>query len=1143
MPNQKAEKIELKLPPFLSLSHGEFTIDDTMSKLEENNAPFINERLQPLYKREIAETKPVIYDKNGNQYKIENSFFTKNGVNLFRVASKKFVREDVSDTFSGYLSYDIDENDKVAYSTFDYSTNRVSITYDGITRVSNPLFNEGTIIEARTKIIDGDPYTIVVYKDEGNNLFFMISDFDVSYFDYKSITWKASRIRRGSTNTYSTFTVTDINQEYPLIQIAKVYDNVIGISFVNEYSSVMTSLETAYSTWFLYQGTLYELGNSLIPSNTTIPKQVTTTTQVYFHVHVTRQATIARGDCILVNNKWHDYTGQVVGEELDFPEGYVPALTGSATIDDVTYTTGTWRRYDAISAVLCVTNDNTINYTFKVNGITAPTEIPNQVVLVNSNYFNTEYAKIEKMEIVWQSETTEIPISYLERNYLIERTSTTLQTVSYLAYPNVVLDNGNMYTMFRFIAATSSWANSLSAGNYIVESGKVSGVSLASSVLTYTITSLEEVAITSNYNNVRSNSYSVGQNFFQSTVKLNNSASPTPEALQAGTATDEAKNNQRFLEYTNSNCYNLSYFPGTNRLSDRNYYDSENNTGPGEDLAVFTSIGGRCQLSNSPFNALYNTFISGISTIQGISYSESNEQMGTLLTEWQSVDGDSYIAVNSHSVIYRDKNNKIWKISIVDAEPELMTVFDDTFILINTTSFWNSFDTKSNKKFHYATDYNDRAVAGEKSVPSDLTSYKDAYVRMRISAINAAFRSIPRYQVCSEILKVNTVLRCSTNFQSYNCECPEDRDTQGIDVYFSDRGNSTLPRYRFTIYPYGYTHIDVVAKNSDLIGTSYVSNDNVLISPNIFTKFINGAGNNDMVKEGWTNYALTYYQDRPFFLYSTGTELDEVQHFFVIQGQFYAIINDKIYSVIYTNGVITELEAIVDIRDFVFIGNTPSIAFFWSPSYRAFYSFHGDANMEFLFPGNKFSEIKEDYCFYDEATQTIYASTDRGLLVFGPKNTYLLYDITNVKNIQFTNDHITHIITDGTIYDFCFYPRDGFASNNVKLETEFMGIGNTTSTTIDRWSITIQTEDITKESWIKVGVRSITDVTVKSEEKIIPIKPSDWDKWSKCVLVNFNPQLIKGQGIRLYLETPDSVCHIVGHIMNNGGSTLSRHTA
>ena len=97
MPNQKAEKIELKLPPFLSLSHGEFTIDDTMSKLEENNAPFINERLQPLYRREITETKPVIYDKNGNQYKIENSFFTKNGVNLFRVASKKFVREDVSE--------------------------------------------------------------------------------------------------------------------------------------------------------------------------------------------------------------------------------------------------------------------------------------------------------------------------------------------------------------------------------------------------------------------------------------------------------------------------------------------------------------------------------------------------------------------------------------------------------------------------------------------------------------------------------------------------------------------------------------------------------------------------------------------------------------------------------------------------------------------------------------------------------------------------------------------------------------------------------------------------------------------------------------------------------------------------------------
>lgn len=1139
MPNQKAEKIELKLPPFLSLSHGEFTIDDTMSKLEENNSPFINERLQPLYKREVAETNPVVYDKSGNQYKIENNFFTKNGVNLFRVANKKFIREDVSDTFRNYLAYDIDENDNIASVTFDYSTNRVSITYNDTTKVSSPLFNEGTIIEARLKIIDDTPYTVVVYKDEGNNLLFMFSDF--TNFEYNSITWKSARIRNNSTAAYTVYSSSDVAQEYPLVQIAKVKDDTIGISFVNEYSSVMASTDVAFSTWFYYNNHLYELGNNLVAPNTTIPKRVTTTTQVYFHTHVTRSYAVTRGDCILMNSKWYDYTNQVVGELLDFPEGYVPQLTGSTEIDGVTYTTGIWRRYDALSAVQCSTNNNTIHYTFKVNDIEAPSLTPNQVVLVNGNYFSVEYPKLEKMEIVWQNETTEIPLSYLDRNYLIERTSTTLQTVSYLAYPNVVLDNGNMYTIFRFIAATSSWDNPLSAGNYIVESGRVTDLSLAGSVLTYTITSLEEVEIQSTHNNVRSNSYSVGQNFFQSTVKLNNSAAPTPEQLQNGSASDDAKNNQRFVEYTNSNCYDLSYYPGTNRLSDKNYYDMENNIGPSEDLAVFTSIGGRAQLNDTHFNVLYNTFISGVSAVQGISYSENNEQMGTLLTEWQSVDGDSYIVSNSHCVIYRDKNNKIWKISVVNDAPELYSLFDDTFIVINTTTFWNSYDTKANKKFHYATDYNDRAVAGVKSIPPLIAGYKDAFVRLRISAINAAFHSVPRYQVCSELLKMNTTIRCAASFQSYNCECPEDRDTQGIDVYYSDKGNSTLPKYRFTIYPYGYTHIDVVAKNSDLIGTSYIQNDNVLITPNIFTKYINGAGNNDMVREGWTCYALTYYQGRPFFLYDVSTELDDVQHFFVLQGQYYCVIDNKIYSAIYTDGVISELEAIIDIKGFEFIGNTPAIAFFWSPSYRAFYSFTGDANLAFLFPGNKFSEIKQDYCFYDESTQTIYANTDRGLLVFGPKNTYLLYDITDVKNIQFTEDHIIHIITNDKIYDFCFYPRDGFVSNNVKLETEFMGIGNTTSTTIDRWSITIQTEDITKESWIKIGVRSITDVTVKSEEKIIQIKPNDWDKWSKCALINYNPQLIKGQGIRLYVETPDSICHIVGHIMNGGGSTLSKH--
>lgn len=186
------------------------------------------------------------------------------------------------------------------------------------------------------------------------------------------------------------------------------------------------------------------------------------------------------------------------------------------------------------------------------------------------------------------------------------------------------------------------------------------------------------------------------------------------------------------------------------------------------------------------------------------------------------------------------------------------------------------------------------------------------------------------------------------------------------------------------------------------------------------------------------------------------------------------------------------------------------------------------------------------YSWYDPNTQSIFFATNRGLLVLGPKNTFLLEDFHDVKSIQFTEvDNITHIIhkKDGkeVTTEFAYYPAEGFVSNNVKLETSFYGTENMTSTTIDKWNITLQTNDITKASWIKVGVRSLTDITVKNEEKTFEIKPTDWDKWSKCTLITYNPSLIKGQGIRLYLETPESVAVVTPHVMTNNGGTLSNH--
>ena len=49
-----------------------------------------------------------------------------------------------------------------------------------------------------------------------------------------------------------------------------------------------------------------------------------------------------------------------------------------------------------------------------------------------------------------------------------------------------------------------------------------------------------------------------------------------------------------------------------------------------------------------------------------------------------------------------------------------------------------------------------------------------------------------------------------------------------------------------------------------------------------------------------------------------------------------------------------------------------------------------------------------------------------------------------------------------------------------------------------------------------------------------------YDKWSNSVLIQFSPKLIKGKGIRLYIETPLSIQSITPHFSDVGASTTAR---
>jgi hypothetical protein len=141
---------------------------------------------------------------------------------------------------------------------------------------------------------------------------------------------------------------------------------------------------------------------------------------------------------------------------------------------------------------------------------------------------------------------------------------------------------------------------------------------------------------------------------------------------------------------------------------------------------------------------------------------------------------------------------------------------------------------------------------------------------------------------------------------------------------------------------------------------------------------------------------------------------------------------------------------------------------------------------------------------------------------------------------MFSSDNVTHIEDNGKDYSMVYYATDDYEVNNIILESSFYGTGATESTSIDRWNITLYDLEGTHPSGeVKVSVRSLTDITVKSEDKTIKITPDMWDKWSNSILITYNPKLIKGQGIRIYVNSPFIIQSITAHVMDNGTGTLS----
>ena len=725
------------------------------------------------------------------------------------------------------------------------------------------------------------------------------------------------------------------------------------------------------------------------------------------------------------------------------------------------------------------------------------------------------------------------------------------------AVPCVVLDNGNIYTMTDFYQSSTSLITTkrwmlLSSDDFEIQTDSVGRNYIKYNNIT------AAVNLSDDDWTIRSASIICNQNLFCQTFKFTRD-SITPADLTAGTA---ESSDAEIMEVYNSNVTDLKYMPGTSRYTGFNYYSDyliEGSTsGNAEDRLVYCTIGHRTPLNykeTEGFKLLFNTTTDNSCYVQGISWAKDNDTIGTLLTPWQEITEDFYPSCSGNKCIYKNKYDEIILLERKKETPSFTPIFDNKYILLNTDAYWNLYDCERDSFFHYASDWNFRCLGGT-TYRNTFSAYYSSTYSFMIRNIGASTNQViartgsrtlysnPNiYPVASWQVPVYSKCRLDIREISlYGANEPSDNNgiKLGIDIYYTRQPNSNTSSVGDAYYQYSLLNIQRMFK-TELSNQVYVITTvtSSFVNPSLFAHYLDGAGNNDLVFDLKEAYTVSYYNNVPTFLYSISTEVNGAAAFFVIQGQFYAIIENKICSVSYNNGILTSKDPIIDINGMKFVGNNPMIAFFWSERYRAFYSFTGDANLEHIYNADKFYDISGDY-YYDKSTQSIYIPTNKGLLVFGPKNTYILEQFKNTSLVQFTSDNITHIEDDNKDISVVFYDKEGYEPNILDLETSFYGAGATFLSTIDRWNITLyDIEHNYPSGEVTVGVRSLNDITVKSEEKKIKITPDMWDRWSHSLLIAYNPKLIKGQGIRLYVKSPFTVQQLTAHIMDDGTGTLT----
>ena len=494
-----------------------------------------------------------------------------------------------------------------------------------------------------------------------------------------------------------------------------------------------------------------------------------------------------------------------------------------------------------------------------------------------------------------------------------------------------------------------------------------------------------------------------------------------------------------------------------------------------------------------------------------------------LLTEWNSVNAEDVYFCYDYRTTKKIRNNFderiIYKVNndwfVIKLEPKASISVFENQIVVNVNSLNNSYDKERDKVLHFATPYNgfiDNVKRHEMTTFYDLTGQEnDIYVA-------GAIREYDQENNSSIILNPISFAKVPDGVyytRSFFAICFDEY----VNIYTNLRSGDSVIKYEYST-KYDGAH-DSVKIDSELKEFTFPidANGNVEYNVNLFSEIKSTFGNAALIQAQLNSYPLVIGNNNNFLMnYYLASGVEGLEELFVIQGNYYGVMQGYIVSLSYYNGVISNIQFVVSVEGLQFCGNTPYQAIFFSKTNRCLYAFTGANVLNVMQAIDKISEVK-DYK-YNPATQSIFLITDTGVIINGLFGTYQI-DYPNITKVFLLNNGF--VLNDGsTTYRYIKYYKDtddGYTKQNIELDTCFYGMDNQTVTINDCLYLRLFSEEH-EEGSLEVSAVTLSLKGRKTEKTTFKIKAGDWDKETHTIYLRYQPKEQRGLGISFKINSP-----------------------